>query len=1264
MKNYLKFMLTAFVLMAVVSCAKEEVADPNPENGVQENVTLVPMTITVVGDDSAKSGLKTDVADNLTSVVWCEDDEIAVFDKGGNKQRFEIVSYSGNTAVFEGQVEEGTTDFYAVYPYEAAESCNVSSREIVANALSSQTLSESGKVAPGALLTLAKGKRGEPLVFKHALGLIRFDITRGDVSEIYLDGTALAGKATFSFDAEGNPEVKSVDEASETVALSGSFVEGGSYFIPVLPGTTETGNFHITIVTADGNGLVATHPGSVTVPRKGGFHLEDRNTNFTESFLIKDAATLKTFLADAKNYVAGQHATIIKDIDLTGETITSAASFKGILNGRNHSIKNWTSQGVSLFTTYSGTVKNLVLDATCKLTPATNIFGFIANRTEPNSLLENCINNAPINLETATFSGEAVEGRIINDIKVNVAAIGSLVGKNEGTVRNCINNGNITINVSGTISVHVHLGGIAGYADLTSQIAEGETPVAYENCINNGNISYDAQKTAVYAFIGGVSGGTDVSSVTDTYAGYRGALKKCKNLGKISYTLYNSGTLVDGEGKGGTNNYTKFGGVVGYWEGDIEGCVNGEMNDSQKGALSFQAPTSDTNAAMSAPSFGGVAAYVMYNMKDCVNYGPLYMKGTFAGGTQTNMGTGVNGTILAGGVVAQAGTLLNPENYLISNCHNYGEIYFHLGMAHTNGTEANAAGVVGYANTKISNCSNNATITIEGKCHMNRYAGVAGQLRYAGDNLTNNGVVNIKTIRSVAGTPDTQYKQCSNGAQQFAGVVAYTVNALTSITNNKAVNLTIEAADTNNGQVVVGGAVGRTTHANVSAVKNEGAVTVNHASSSKGAVVAGALAWVNTAVVDEVGNSGAVVYNGNTQNSTVYAGGGIAHSEAVEIKGISNTASVTVNAAITTLRFGGLVGNAPKATNISGSNSGDLNATVTSCTNAYVGGVVGHVNAATTVNATNGGDMSCAIQGTNTYLGGIAGYINAAASITATNNGAITMTKVPNSPRTAGIVGTVSKASTFTNCRNNSSISVSTESTVSGQFYLSGICAFTETSSTFKGCINAGDLTFSAPSCSATSNSYISGICQSSSTKQYYDTCQNTGDITLDCVTNAARIGGMAGYNADGGYFRNCTAEMNITISKKVNGTVNAGGIAGYCNPCEFTTCSYSGNINVKGKGNTAGILGAGNNNALTMKGCTVNAKISGNGEDTFAKGLFIGYVASKSHTLGVVDNPCKVIAGTQINGETITSSNLSTYLVGSKGTGTVDGTYTSVVEK
>ena len=80
MKNYWKFMLAAFAIAAAVSCAKEEIEDPTvqeeienpaPDQGANEEGQLVPMTITVTGENAMGSNGANESASNLCKSSIC-----------------------------------------------------------------------------------------------------------------------------------------------------------------------------------------------------------------------------------------------------------------------------------------------------------------------------------------------------------------------------------------------------------------------------------------------------------------------------------------------------------------------------------------------------------------------------------------------------------------------------------------------------------------------------------------------------------------------------------------------------------------------------------------------------------------------------------------------------------------------------------------------------------------------------------------------------------------------------------------------------------------------------------------------------------------------------------------------------------------------------------------------------------------------------------------------------------------------------------------
>ena len=438
MKKTFKYMLAALAVVTAASCA-QELDDPNanPQNDVQ----LVPMTINV-GTET-----RVTVSDDENALNWCDDDKIAIWD-GVAFREFSVVEANGNTATFQGLVAEGSTKFSAVYPFEAAVSCD-SEGVITATVPQTQPL-DGGNVADNGIVAVCKFNKGENLAFKTATGYLRVDVSYNDVTEIIIDGAAIAGNAKFNADGT----VNSVATASGSVSMTpaGEKFATGSYYVALLPGTTPAGDFNITLVRAQ-KGAVMTATSEVVIPRNGGFFAKD--TKLTESFIIKDAETFQEFLADAKNYVAGQHATIIKDIDLTGVEITPAESFLGTLDGRNHSIKNWTSEGVSLFTSVAGHVHNVMIDASCKVTAAAGKdYGLFVGKLEPKAVLQDCENNADISLTTGELPG---------------SRIAAFVGKNDGLIKNCVNNGNINIECAKRGGV-IYIGAIAGHSNPSDSI--------------------------------------------------------------------------------------------------------------------------------------------------------------------------------------------------------------------------------------------------------------------------------------------------------------------------------------------------------------------------------------------------------------------------------------------------------------------------------------------------------------------------------------------------------------------------------------------------------------------------------------------------------------------------------------------------------------------------------------------------------------------------------------------------------------------------
>lgn len=928
MKNYWKFMLAAFAIVAVVSCAKEEIEDPDaqkeivnqgPEQDADGETLLVPMTITVTGENAmgsnganesaAKPGVKTDVADDNKSVIWCENDVIAVYDASGTWREFTIkegsISDDGSTAVFEGMVDVETTDIYAVYPFAAAVSC--ADGKIVATTMAEQTV-ESGKVADGAIVSVAKGTKGSALQFKNVVGVFRLDVSYEDVTEIYLDGSALAGTATFDA-ATGEMEADSATETSDFVTLlpAGETFAKGSYFIPLLPGTTPKGDFHISMVRKENKGAVHIANGEVTVPRSSGFFVDD--TNLTESFIIKDATSLQTFLTNAKDYGATHVATVIRDIDLTGVTLTPATTYAGTFNGGNHSLKNWsTTSAKPLFTaTAAGAVvKDFVLDASCIFT-MTETDSKQAYVVATNAgTVSGVTNKASIDYTRAT------------DKPMQSRYFGTIVGYSTGLVSDCHNEGNIKITIplldytekSGNTYQHQRVGGVVGVFKAESGV------VGVTGCTNKGNITFNFNGVSSssaephklfrpHFAIGGVCGmaADGGSSKKSSEATNLGTIEKCTNSGAIK--LYQEG--IDG------SNYSNVGGVIGYLEGTIKECKN---IATERVSIEVK---NDKTIKVSAPAVGGVVGTALKgDILNCSNEGPVYMTGYVQGGTSDAAYCGGDEKPSIGGVVAKAGAKAEDTTLKIQDCKNSGEVSGTV----WNSSNIRMGGIVGWTSIPV--------------------------VGTAANTLENSGKVELKSSTTFL----TAY---------VGGVIGHSISTCDKIYNTG--NITVNQKSTTDNQTAyVGGCAGYMSKAAGGVFKqaqNRGNVTVTSTSAKTVSNIGGCIGRGESTSVTSNGNTWATCntnYGKITVNvpAVVYVGGVVGYpgrgssikSTPSEFKYCKNGGDIEVSSPADKSYIGGVFGyqyrGALGNANACGQASDKVSikvtgATAATCVGAYVG---------------------------------------------------------------------------------------------------------------------------------------------------------------------------------------------------------------------------------------------------------------------------------------------------------------------------------------
>jgi hypothetical protein len=421
------------------------------------------------------------------------------------------------------------------------------------------------------------------------------------------------------------------------------------------------------------------------------------------------------------------------DLDLTGVTLDPITTFNGIFNGQGYALKNWvTARG--LFAENKGVVKNVVIDASCTLTPAYNTSGdknvaFVVENNGVLGTVSGCVNNGKV---------------CVTDLSCAAHRTGGVVGVSYGMMNDCINYGTIDV-TSPSVGNNQMVGGVVGYINTNASTKDALGKDFLTNCINYGEVKvlFHCQPKSV--FVGGVLGATQMAK--SSAAVYQGQIKNCINYGKVSYRFE---TLSSG-------TYGNVGGVIGYAQANMEGCDN-------HGEVSFTTPADDLNQGGTRPALGGVVGCNIFKTVDCNNYGKVFAEGVWAAGTQDNSGAGSQGGSTFAGVVGCTGVYnVYSEDYNVEDCHNYGEVEINNNCKIDGGTKGWHAGVVGYTTGNVKNCSNEGVVTIKHNVYENYSAGVVGETKGGVYNCSCNAPVYAEAVNvSKAG-----------GSLYFAGIVGY-----------------------------------------------------------------------------------------------------------------------------------------------------------------------------------------------------------------------------------------------------------------------------------------------------------------------------------------------------------------------------------------------------------------------------------------------------------------------------------------------------------
>lgn len=459
--------------------------------------------------------------------------------------------------------------------------------------------------------------------------------------------------------------------------------------------------------------------------------------------VIRTPERFVAFLESAAKQEVTVDFTLGADLDLAGITLPAVDNFIYSLDGEGHTIKNWTSSS-SLFgaISASGSVRNLVIDSSCKftVTAGTDNFGVIAGSNA--GTIENVTNKADIVLSSISGGSK-----------------GAVCGVNGGTLSNCVNNGKIAYSGAPLAEGVLCVGGITG-----------SSTGSVNNCTNGGEVSLtfnDAVDQTVYA--AGICGAAE-----------GGSLSGCTNSAAV--TVKTPGSAED---------CLLAGGVAAYSDAAISGCNN-------EGAVSVLAESADgaADGPLHRACAAGIAAYAGKGVTSCNNYGEIALRGGYSAGF------GVVGElkIVSSAVAGIAGLVFNSE---VSGCNNYGKVkssVLNIDNAKSNyntSTRAAIGGIVGNVQGTVSNCVNSGNVeaTYITKAHtaalssnfVTQCGGISGG-SYVSADKTVSSIVNCENNAEVKMTCDSKgSNNCLGGIVGWPGAESGQTGAIENCVSSGSV---------------------------------------------------------------------------------------------------------------------------------------------------------------------------------------------------------------------------------------------------------------------------------------------------------------------------------------------------------------------------------------------------------------------------------------------------------------------------------------------
>lgn len=714
MKTTERFFAAAFVAlsMSAFNACIEEASPVLPE---EQDEKLVEMTI-----EASQVDVKSTFSGK--QIGWELDDKVAVYD-GKAKREFSVTAVNDGKATLTGMVAAGATDFYAVFPYSAAQEALPSDDgKIYISVPQEQVLAEGKNFDEDAFVTTGKIVDNQ-VTFKNAVSLLKLHVPSG-VTSVSLKGFAgenIVGGATATVDAVTDSKAASV---AATLKPAGETFAEGDYYIALLPVTFNTG-FKVIYENAKANDIaIKKNTSEVEFPVNGGQDITAAtaslawipNPLMSEDDLLYFVGNQTAYAGEAAKL--GQDIALTKQwtpVDLTGTLDGQGYTISGLnvnMNGglgamcsveNGAALMNVTVEGTITYAATAknspaglvgnlhGTMYNVTNRTTINASSSADLLylGGLAGWVHGNGKLIDCVNEGNVILgKTSKFgyvggiagviyssSGKGLVKGCVNTGTVTSTenttnGLGGIVGVQEsGETVNCVNKGTLQAEVmrySGTV------GGIVGL------VYNNTTEVTVVNqCKNDGTIDVNATE---FRAVGGIVGGIDVDN---KYALME--IADCENKENISIV---------------TANAAGSSGLDGFYLGGILGSFNAsndsEVKNTVRKCINSGNVSLTTSGSNNSAKVGGICGNTR---------GPVVIEANENAAQTLKLESSSAAKMLcsAGGIIGEVGDPWVGEETIFTLSGNVNRASV---LSKTNNVETPAGGLVGYLFGSVTSSDN------------------------------------------------------------------------------------------------------------------------------------------------------------------------------------------------------------------------------------------------------------------------------------------------------------------------------------------------------------------------------------------------------------------------------------------------------------------------------------------------------------------------------------------------------------------------------